>query len=68
MHKSKRNIKPQCNRSIMNTVKESLRHFLVIGLISAAGHLATVSLSPAVSVLGMGIYPAIGGMSFSYGS
>lgn len=68
MRKHKSHIKPQQNSSIMNTVKEALRHFLVIGLISTAGHLAAISLSPAVSVLGMGIYPAIGGMSFSYGS
>jgi hypothetical protein len=68
MHKHKPNIKPQPKRSIMSTVKEALCHFLVVGLISTAGHLTTTSLSPAVGALGLGIYPAIGGMSFTYGS
>lgn len=68
MHKHKPNTKPQQKRSIFKTAKETLSHLMVIAVISIAGHATTTSLSPAAGMLGMGIYPAIGGMSFSYGS
>lgn len=68
MHKYKPNTKPQHKRSIVKTAKETLSHLTIIAVISLAGHFATASLSPLAGALGVGIYPAIGGMSFSYGS
>jgi hypothetical protein len=68
MHKHRADKKSQSKPSIIDTAKEALRHVLVIGVISTAGHFATASLSTSAGALGMGIYPAIGGMSFMYGS
>jgi hypothetical protein len=68
MHKHKPNTQPQQKRSILKTAKETLVHLTVVAVISIAGHAVTASLSPAAGMLGMGIYPATGGMGFSYGS
>ena len=68
MHKHKPGTKPQQKRSILKTAKETLGHLTIIAVISIAGHAATASLSQAAGILGMGIYPAIGGMSISYDS
>lgn len=68
MRKYKQGNHPQGNRSIWKAVKDSLSHLTIIAVISLTGHFATASLSPLAGALGVGIYPAIGGMSFSYGS
>lgn len=68
MHKHKSNTKPKQKFSILKTTKETLSHLMIIAVISITGHAATVSLSPAAGMSGMGIYPATGGVGFSYGS
>lgn len=68
MHKHKPNTKPKQDRSILKAAKESLRHVLIISVISSLGHMATTSLSTSAGALGMGIYPTIGGLSVLYGS
>lgn len=68
MHKHKPITKPQHKRSIVKTAKETVSHLTIIAVISIAGHAATAALSQAAGMLGMGIYPAVGGMSFSYDS
>lgn len=60
--------KVERRKPVISTVRDALRHMLVFGVITIAGHVATASLAQSVSTLGMAIYPPVGGMSFTYGS
>jgi hypothetical protein len=54
--------KPVKKKKVFDSVRGSLVHVAVFGIISISGHFATGALSAAAGAVGAGLVPPIGGM------